>query len=198
MHYFELFAVAAGVSMDASVAAACLGLSMTKPIFKKALAIGLCFGAFHAAMPLIGYLLAWRFADRIAAGGPWAAFFLFVYIGGKMILNGLKQKNRPMEGPAFPAQASLLPGKMLPVATATSIDALAVGISFAFLRVNIVPAVLLTGCVALVLSMAGVKIGNLFGTRFKSRAELAGGIVLALMGLKILLVQLLQGQFNIS
>jgi len=190
MRFFWLFAVAAGVAMDAFVVAACLGLSAPRPIFKRALAIGLCFGAFHVAMPLAGYLLAWRFAEPIAAGGPWIAFALFGYIGGKMVFEGLKQKSPPMDAMAAPSRASLKPGKLLSMAVATSIDALAVGISFAFLRVHIAPAVLLTGCVALALSMTGVIIGNVFGTRFKSRAELAGGIVLVLMGLKVLLEHL--------
>ena len=172
--------------MDAFVVAACVGLSMPRPIFRKALAIGLCFGAFHVAMPLTGFLLAWRFADHIAASGPWIAFALFGYIGGKMAFEGLQQKN-PSEGMGH---ASLKPVKLLSMATATSIDALAVGISFAFLRVHIVQAVLLTGCVALTLSIAGVIIGNVFGTKLKSKAELFGGIVLMLMGLKVLLEHL--------
>ena len=187
MRFFELFAVAAGVGMDAFVAAACVGLSAPKPILKRALTTGLCFGAFHIGMPLAGYLLAWRFADAIAAGGPWIAFALFGIIGGKIIFESLKQKNRPAAGTG---QASLKPVKLLSMAAATSIDALAVGISYAFLKVHIVPAVLLTGCVALALSTAGVIIGNVFGARFKSRAELAGGVVLLLMGLKVLLERL--------
>lgn len=191
MRFFGLLAAAAGLSMDAFVAAACAGLSLPKPVFKKALAIGLCFGVFHAAMPLAGYLLAWRFAGHVAAGGPWIAFFLFGHIGGKMIYESTKQKNRPLEGAVSPVKASLRPGKMLSMATATSIDALAVGISFAFLKVNIVPAVLLIGGVALILSVAGVIIGSVFGTRYKFKAEFAGGIILMLMGLKILLEHLM-------
>jgi len=198
----ELLIIAIGLSMDAFAVAACAGLTMPKVTIKKSLIVGLYFGGFQALMPLIGNMLAIQFADKIIAFDHWIAFGLLCFIGGKMILGSFKKEGcRDRECPAEPCtdrecpggerpdtkETSLKPATMLPLAIATSIDALAVGVSFAFLKVDIVPAVLSIGVTTLVLSMGGVKIGNLFGTRFKSKAELAGGIILVLMGLKILL-----------
>jgi putative Mn2+ efflux pump MntP len=182
--------------MDAFAVALCLGLTMPKVTIKKALTIGLYFGLFQAVMPLIGYMLATQFADHIIAFDHWVAFALLCLIGGKMIVESFKKHGcADRECPAETCtdrecpkkkEASLKPAAMLPLAIATSIDALAVGISFAFLDVNIAPAVLSIGIITLILSMLGVKIGNIFGIRFKSKAELVGGIILVLMGLKIL------------
>ncbi len=202
MNLPELLIISVGLSMDAFAVSVCAGLSMPKAMLKKSLVIGAYFGFFQAVMPLIGYMLASRFAGKIIAFDHWVAFALLAFIGGKMIVESFKKEgctdrecpadicmDRQCPGGVRPhrKEISLKPSKMLPLALATSIDALAVGISFAFLNVNIVPAVLSIGAVTLVLSMAGVKIGNLFGAKFKSKAELAGGMILVLMGVKILL-----------
>ena len=143
---------------------------------------GLYFGGFQALMPLVGYLLGIQFEHLITSIDHWIAFVLLSLIG----LNMIKESR----GDAEELNDSFSLKTMLPLAVATSIDALAVGITFAFLKVNILYAVVFIGITTFVLSAAGVKIGQLFGTRFKSRAELAGGIVLILMGLKILLEHL--------
>lgn len=184
MGLFQLTLVALGLSMDAFAVAICKGLAMQKATIKQMLIVGLYFGLFQAAMPAIGYFLGAQFADFIQTWAHWIAFALLSVIGGKMVVESLRKKETEHES------ASLLPGKMLPLAIATSIDALATGVTFAFLRVNILPAVLLIGTITLILSAAGTKIGNLFGARFKSKAELAGGIILIAMGLKILLEHL--------
>lgn len=205
MGLLELFLIAIGLSMDAFAVAICTGLTMKKVGIRKPLIIGLYFGIFQAAMPLVGYLIGSQFSDLIADFDHWIAFILLTIIGGKMGIESFKQKGCPdRECPTGTCADRNCPGgerpnveeaslkfvKMLPLSLATSIDALAVGISFAFLEVNIVPAVSLIGITTLALSMAGVKIGNVFGTRFKSKAELAGGIILVLIGLKILLEHL--------
>lgn len=202
MNLMELFLIAAGLSMDAFAVALCSGLTMSKATIKKALIIGLYFGFFQAVMPLIGYLLGTQFADKIVAFDHWIAFVLLCIIGGKMLVESFKKEgcsdrecpvakctDRECPGGERPEkqEASLKPAVMLPLALATSIDALAVGVSFAFLDVNIAAAVLSIGIITLALSMIGVKAGNIFGAKFKSKAELAGGIILILMGLKILL-----------
>lgn len=202
MNLLELFLIAIGLSMDAFAVAVCSGLAMFKPTVKKLLIVGLYFGFFQAIMPLAGYGLATHFANKIITFDHWIAFALLCFIGGKMIVGSFKKEgcadrecpaetcmDRKCPGGERPRikEASLKPAEMLPLALATSIDALAVGVSFAFLHVNIVPAVFFIGIITLVLSMLGVKIGNIFGVKFKSKAELAGGIILMLMGLKILL-----------
>lgn len=202
MNLLELFIIAVGLSMDAFAVAVCAGLTMRRVTVKKALIVGTYFGFFQGVMPLVGYLLATQFADKITAFDHWIAFGLLAFIGGRMFVGSFKKEgctdrecpmgtcaDRKCPGGERPNQqeASLRPGEMLPLALATSIDALAVGVSFAFLRVDIVPAVLSIGIVTLVLSMLGVKIGNIFGAKFKSKAELVGGVILMLMGLKILL-----------
>ena len=182
MSIVELFLVAVGLSMDAFAVAVCHGLSMQKASFKKALVIGLYFGVFQAAMPLIGYLVGSQFSALIEAYDHWITFVLLGFIGTKMIVEGLKNEpHTEME------EASLKISAMLPLALATSIDALAAGVSFAFIQVDIVPAITFIGVITLTLSMLGVKLGNVFGARFKSKAELAGGAILVLIGLKILL-----------
>ena len=185
MNFVELFLLAVGLSMDAFAVAICKGLSMTMAPFKKMLIVGLYFGAFQAAMPLIGYLTATLFASMIVAYDHWIAFCLLCFLGGKMILGSFAKKDCPDR------ETSLRPAEMLPLCFATSIDALAVGVSFAFLRIYIVPAISIIGLTTLFISMAGVKIGNIFGARrFKSAAELAGGAILVLIGIKILLEHL--------
>lgn len=197
MNLWELFFLAVGLSMDAFAVSVCTGLTMPKTdaavsTLKKSLIVGLYFGIFQAVMPLIGYMAATQFADKIVAYDHWIAFILLCFLGGKMIAGSLKKEEnfKSPQKTEEEADSSLKPAKMLPLAVATSIDALAVGISFAFLRVNIVPAVSFIGITTLILSMLGVKIGNIFGARFKSKAEFVGGVILILIGLKILLEHL--------
>lgn len=176
----ELFILAVGLSMDAFAVSVCKGLSIQKLKPRHAVIVGAWFGAFQALMPAIGWLLGSAFADMIEAVDHWTAFVLLALIGGNMIREALGHEEED-------ADPSLAPIAMLLLAVATSIDALAVGVTFAFLRVAVVPAVTLIGVCTFAISAAGVKIGNVFGARYKSRAELLGGIVLVLIGLKILL-----------
>jgi putative Mn2+ efflux pump MntP len=179
---FELFIIAAGLSMDAFAVAVCNGLSMQKVTLKSGLIVGLYFGAFQAGMPALGYLVGTGFADKITAVDHWVAFILLGIIGGNMIKESLDKKVD------ISYKADQLSMKnMIPMAVATSIDALAAGVSFALIDVDIVPAVSFIGIITFTLSFIGVKMGSIFGVRLKSRAELLGGIILILMGIKILL-----------
>ncbi|MBR3391340.1 MAG: manganese efflux pump [Firmicutes bacterium] len=182
MTFTELFLLAVGLAMDAFAVSVCKGLALPRIDMKKALAAGLWFGGFQALMPLLGFLLGSRFASYIADFDHWIAFVLLALIGGNMI--------RESFGDEEEADASFGLRAMLPLALATSIDALAVGLTFAFLSVRILPAVTLIGVVTLVISTAGVKLGNLFGARFRGKAEFAGGLILILLGVKILLEHL--------
>jgi putative Mn2+ efflux pump MntP len=171
--------------MDAFAVSVCKGLTMKKATVKKMLTVGLYFGIFQAGMPAIGYYAANLLTGFIGGYDHWIAFVLLCFLGGKMIYGSFKKDDQTDNG-----EASLTPSQMLPLAVATSIDALAVGVSFAFLNVRIVPAISLIGTTTLLISMAGVKIGNIFGTKFKSKAEIAGGAILILIGFKILLEHL--------
>ncbi len=183
MDGFTLFTLAIGLSMDAFAVSVCKGLAMKKITVGKALMVGAWFGGFQALMPLLGYLLGVRFRKSITAVDHWIAFILLGIIGINMIREALSKEEEEEDD-------SLDPKSMLTLAVATSIDALAVGITFAFLQVRIVWAVSFIGITTLVCSMIGVKIGNVFGTRYKSRAELVGGAILILLGTKILLEHL--------
>lgn len=185
MNLLELFILAVGLSMDAFAVAISKGLSMKKMSFKNAIIIGLYFGIFQAVMPLIGYCLGTRFEDKITAFDHWIAFFLLGFIGINMIREALSKEDDEAE-----EDDSLSFKSMSVLAIATSIDALAVGVTFAFLNVNIIPAVSFIGIVTFALSILGVKIGNVFGSKYKSKAELSGGLILIGMGLKILLSHL--------
>ena len=178
----ELVLLAVGLAMDAFAVSICKGLALPRIEMKKALAAGLWFGGFQALMPLLGYLLGSRFASYIADFDHWIAFVLLALIGGNMI--------RESFGDEEEADASFGLRAMLPLALATSIDALAVGLTFAFLSVRVLSAVTLIGVVTLIISMIGVKLGNLFGARFRGKAEFAGGLILILLGIKILLQHL--------
>lgn len=185
MSLIELFVLAVGLSMDAFAVSVCKGLSMKKITLKNSVIVGLYFGGFQAGMPLIGYFLGLQFKDYIMSVDHWIAFILLGYLGLKMIQEALS-KDDDIE--AIQSEKEMLSFKNMSVlAIATSIDALAVGITLAFLQVNIVPAVTFIGIVTFLLSMVGVKIGNVFGIKYKSKAELAGGIILIGMGIKILL-----------
>ncbi len=183
MSIAELFLIAVGLSMDAFAVAVCKGLSMQKMSLKNAAIVGLYFGGFQGFMPFLGYLLGSRFQSAITAYDHWIAFVLLAVIGGSMI-------KESMDPEAETCDASLAVKDMTILAIATSIDALAVGVTFAFLQVQILPAVSFIGVITFVLSMVGVKTGVVFGARYKSRAELTGGLILILMGLKILLEHL--------
>ena len=183
MGLLELFILAVGLSMDAFAVSVCKGLAMPKITVKKAAVVGIWFGGFQALMPTLGYLLGSQFKDSITAIDHWIAFILLGIIGGNMI-------REACSGECEKENDSLDIKTMFLLAVATSIDALAVGITFAFLKVNIAAAVSFIGITTFIISAAGVKIGNIFGTKYKSKAELAGGIILILLGLKILLEHL--------
>ena len=179
MQLYELFIIAVSLSMDAFAVSVCKGLSAGRPRLGHCLTCGAWFGVFQGLMPLAGWLLGVRFQELIVSVDHWIAFALLGLIGFNMA-------RESRGGEAEELDCSFSPRAMLPLAVATSIDALAVGVTFAFLKVDIVPAVLFIGVTTFVLSAAGTKIGAAFGVRFKSRAELAGGLVLMGMGLKIL------------
>lgn len=183
MNLVELLILAVGLSMDAFAVAVCKGLAMKKITLKKCGIVGLYFGLFQAGMPLLGYLLGIRFQEKIESIDHWIAFLLLLAIGGNMIKESLSKEEECTND-------SLSFRNMIVLAIATSIDALAVGITFACLDVNILPAVSLIGIVTFSLSMIGVKIGNIFGVKYKSKAEFAGGAILIILGTKILLEHL--------
>ena len=186
MTIFELFILSVGLSMDAFAVAVCKGLAIGRIQWKHVLIVGLWFGGFQALMPLIGYLLGNSFAEYIAAVDHWIAMILLVLIGANMVRESL-DKDPEHVNPSLGFKTMLI------MAIATSIDALAVGVTFAFLSVRILPAISLIGLTTFVCSAAGVKIGNLFGLKYKSRAELFGGVVLIAIGLKILIEHLFFG-----
>ncbi len=183
MNLFGLFLIAVGLSMDAFAVSICKGLSMKEITLKKSCIVGLWFGGFQAVMPAIGYLLGAQFEQYIIAIDHWIAFSLLGIIGLSMIKEALSQDQES-------ANDSLDIKTMFLLAIATSIDALVVGVTFAFLRVAIIPAVSFIGIITFILSVIGVKVGNVFGTKYKSKAELAGGAILICMGIKILLEHL--------
>lgn len=183
MSLLTLFITAVGLSMDAFVVAICKGLAMKKLSWKKALIIGLWFGGFQALMPTIGYLLGTRFESYVTAIDHWIAFVLLALIGANMVKESFS-KEEESSNDAVDFKTMFL------LAIATSIDALAVGVTYAFLQVRIVPAVSFIGVITFTLSIVGVKIGNVFGLKYKSKAELTGGIILIVMGIKILLEHL--------
>ena len=183
MGLLELFILAVGLSMDAFAVSVCRGLAMPKITLKRTLTVGRWFGGFQALMPAAGYLLGVQFRDKITAVDHWIAFILLGLIGANMI-------KEACSGDCEEENESLDIRTMFLLAVATSIDALAVGITFAFLDVHLLAAVSFIGITTFTLSAAGVKIGNVFGTRYKAKAELAGGVILILLGLKILLEHL--------
>lgn len=180
MSLWELFLIGVGLSMDAFAVSICKGLSVQKLSLRHNLIAGAWFGGFQAMMPLLGFLLGVSFQQLIASVDHWIAFVLLALIGINMIREAGSGEEEAVDA-SFSAKA------MFPLAVATSIDALAVGVTFAFLRVDILPAVLLIGLTTFVCSAMGIQIGHLFGSRFKAKAEFLGGVVLVLMGLKILL-----------
>ena len=183
MSLWELFIIAVGLSMDAFAVSVCKGLSVQKVKPKHYLIVAAYFGGFQALMPLLGYLLGVRFEAMVANVDHWIAFVLLGLIGANMVRESRAGEEK--------LDDSFTVSTMLLLAVATSIDALAIGVTFAFLGVNIVEAIILIGITTGIISGVGLKIGNVFGSRYKSKAEMAGGIVLILMGTKILVQHLL-------
>ena len=187
MSALELFVIAVGLSMDAFAVSICKGLACREQNLRNNLLAGLYFGGFQGLMPAIGWLLGVRFSEAITSIDHWIAFVLLSFIGGSMIRESRSGAEEEELDASFGFRA------MLPLAVATSIDALAVGVSFAFLGMTgreILGAAALIGAVTFVLSAVGVRVGSVFGSRFKSRAELCGGVILIFIGLKILLEHL--------
>ncbi len=185
MSFFSLLLLAVGLSMDAFAVAVCKGLALKKINLGHALIVGLWFGGFQALMPLIGYFLGAQFKDAINAYAHWIAFGLLTLIGSNMIREAVFDKDEPETDSALSVRS------MLPLAVATSIDALAVGVTFAFLEVNIYRSILLIGVTTCLLSMAGVKAGSLFGAKYERKAEILGGVILILLGVHTLIEHLL-------
>lgn len=185
MSLMELVLLAVGLSMDAFAVAICKGLSMQKLGWKHYLTVGAWFGGFQALMPTLGYLLGTTFERYITSVDHWVAFVLLCLIGGNMLKEGFSKGEEKEESASFDFKSMLL------LALATSIDALAVGITFALLPdVNIFSAVGLIGAITFCLSAVGLKVGNIFGLKYKSKAEIVGGVILILIGVKILLEHL--------
>ena len=185
MGFLELFLLAVGLSMDAFAVSVCKGLAMQKVTFRSAAICGVWFGGFQALMPFIGYLLGAGFEKYINAVASWIAFVLLTLIGVNMLREAFGKDEAESVDASFGFKT------MLMLAVATSIDALAVGVTFAFLQVAIVPAVSFIGATTFVISAIGVKIGNVFGLRWRKPAEIAGGVILIAIGLKILIEHLL-------
>ena len=183
MSLWELLVIAVGLSMDAFAVSVCKGLSVQKVKTKHYLTVAAYFGGFQALMPLLGYLLGVRFEAMVANVDHWIAFVLLGLIGANMVRESRAGEEK--------LDDSFTVSTMLLLAVATCIDALAIGVTFAFLGVNIVEAIILIGITTGIISGVGLKIGNVFGSRYKSKAEMAGGIVLILMGIKILVQHLL-------
>ena len=188
MGFIELFLIGVGLSMDAFAVSICQGLSMTKIKWGHALTVGLYFGGFQALMPFTGWMLGSQFAGRIQQYDHWVAFVLLVLIGGNMIREALSGEEDEAEDAAV--GAGLDHKKLFLMAIATSIDALAVGVTFAFLDIAILPAIGIIGTTTFFISVAGVAVGCWFGARYKKRAEITGGVILVLLGVKILLEHL--------
>lgn len=184
MNIIEILIIAVGVSMDAFAVAICKGLSVREINWKQALCVALWFGGFQALMPVAGYYLGVGFADIVSAVDHWIAFVLLTVIGGNMLKESFSKE-------ALRIDADFSARTMFAMAVATSIDALAIGVSLAFLRVNIWESVSIIGVTTALFSAVGLYIGNAFGSRYKSKAEFSGGIILILMGVKILVEHLL-------
>ena len=184
MGIIELLLLSVGLAMDAFAVSICKGISMKRMNWRKALTIGMYFGGFQALMPVIGYFLGTAFESIITNIDHWVAFILLGIIGGNMIKEAFEDESENCnEDVGFKT--------MIMLAIATSIDALAVGITFAFLKVNLIAAISMIGVITFVLSVIGTKIGNRFGDKYESKAELVGGVILVLLGIKILLEHLL-------
>lgn len=185
MGLIELCILSIGLAMDAFAVSVCKGLSMARMKWKNAIIIGAYFGYFQALMPVLGYLLGYNFQDRISNIDHWIAFILLGVIGINMIKEAISKENDVHND-------SVKFKDMIVLAIATSIDALAVGITFAFLNVNLILAISLIGIITFIISVLGVKVGNIFGDKYEKKAEFAGGIILIFLGIKILVEHLIK------
>jgi len=184
MNILEILLIAIGLSMDAFAVSITLGLSVEKPKIKEIIIPGIYFGFFQALMPLIGYFAGINFANKIQNLDHWVAFALLGFIGGKMIKDSFSKEEKKVSEKTFQFTTMLL------LAIATSIDALVVGITFSFFEINIFKAIIIIGLITFFISIGGVKIGNIFGVKYKSKAEFIGGTVLIILGIKILVEHL--------
>lgn len=180
MGLIEVILIGIGLAMDAFAVSICKGLSMKKMKWKNAIIVGLYFGGFQALMPFVGYVLGIGFEEKIRNIDHWVAFILLVFIGINMIKDSFNENDKETD-------ENIDFKTMVILAIATSIDALAVGITFAFLDVNIILAVSIIGIVTFIISSLGVKVGNIFGDKYEAKAEITGGVILILIGVKILL-----------
>lgn len=181
MSIIEIALIGVGLAMDAFAVSICKGLAMRRMNYKKAIIIAAFFGVFQALMPALGYVLGTTFANKIAAIDHWIAFILLALIGANMIKEALSSDDDECQ------DDSLRLGDLIMLSIATSIDALAVGITFAFFNVSLLLSVSMIGIITFIICVIGVKIGNVFGEKYKSKAELAGGLILIVMGAKILI-----------
>ena len=188
MSFIEILLLGVGLAMDAFAVSICKGLGMSKVNGKQCLVIGLFFGGFQALMPLLGWFLGSTFAEKIKAIDHWIAFILLGYIGIKMIADAIKEWKEETKVEEMDAPLDIK--EMFLLAIATSIDALAVGITFSFLEVAIACACTVIGVVTFVISCGGVFVGNIFGERYKAKAQIVGGVILVVLGLRILLTHL--------
>lgn len=183
MSLLELFLIGVGLSMDAFAVSICKGLTMKKIDYKMSLTLAIFFGGFQALMPFLGWFLGSQFANAIEQFDHWIAFLLLTFIGFQMIKEALSTQEEEIK-----SVTSI--GEIFMLAIATSIDALAIGVTFSFLKVKILPAITLIGCTTFVLTLIGVKIGNIFGMKYKQKSEIFGGLVLIAIGTKILVEHL--------
>lgn len=181
MSIIEIALIGVGLAMDAFAVSICRGLAMRRMNYKKAIIIAAFFGVFQALMPALGYVLGTTFANKIAAIDHWIAFILLALIGANMIKEALSSDDDECQ------DDSLRLGDLIMLSIATSIDALAVGITFAFFNVSLLLSVSMIGIITFIICVIGVKVGNVFGEKYKSKAELAGGLILIVMGAKILI-----------
>ena len=181
MSIIEIALIGVGLAMDAFAVSICKGLAMRRMNYKKAIIIAAFFGVFQALMPALGYVLGTTFANKIAAIDHWIAFILLALIGANMIKEALSGDDDECQ------DDSLRLGDLIMLSIATSIDALAVGITFAFFNVSLLLSVSMIGIITFIICVIGVKVGNVFGEKYKSKAELAGGLILIVMGAKILI-----------
>ena len=181
MSIIEIALIGVGLAMDAFAVSICKGLAMRRMNYKKAIIIAAFFGVFQALMPALGYVLGTTFANKIAAIDHWIAFILLALIGANMIKEALSSDDDECQ------DDSLRLGDLIMLSIATSIDALAVGITFAFFNVSLFLSVSMIGIITFIICVIGVKVGNVFGEKYKSKAELAGGLILIVMGAKILI-----------
>lgn len=186
--FIQTLLIGIGLSMDAFAVSVCKGLGMSKLNKKQMFVIALYFGGFQALMPFIGWVVGARFSSYVSQYAHWIAFVLLAIIGGKMMHESVTESDDCEN--VEEKDKKLSHKELLMLAIATSIDALAVGISFAFLNVPIVPSIIIIGLTTFVISLAGVVIGNIFGSKYKNKAEIVGGLILVVIGLKIVLEQL--------